>query len=318
MTSQLLQFARKQNVQLKTLDLNVVLHQVAALLSRLLGERIDLRSNLFPSPLWVEADAGMLEQVILNLSINARDAMQAGGILTLESTLVDWQKPMPDRFPEALPGHYACLSVKDAGHGMTEDVLSHLFEPFFTTKAAGKGTGLGLAAVYGIVQQHRGFITVESSIGKGSTFSLYLLWSNKAPQATVAEESPKTKQSSRHTILFVEDEDLLREVGVELLTNEGYRILAAADGVQALKLFEKEGAAIDLLISDMVMPGGISGLDLGTRLRQQRSDLRIVLMSGYSDEIVTAENNPQMQAEFIAKPFRYPELLRLIRRVLGG
>lgn len=317
-TSQLLQFARKQNVQLKTVDLNQVLQQTTALLSRLLGERIDLRTTLFPSPVWVDADAGMIEQVILNLSINARDAMPNGGSLFVESSVVDWNDPMPAGFPEALPGHYVRLSVKDSGHGMSEEVLSHLFEPFFTTKSAGKGTGLGLAAVYGIIQQHRGFLTVDTTTGKGSTFIVYLPWSDKAPQETPPKSSGVTRSGSLHGILFVEDEDLLREVGVEMLASEGYRIWTAANGQQALAVFEQESAAIDLLITDIVMPGGISGLELGQILRKKKEDLSVILMSGYSEEIVTAENSPHAHIEFIAKPFRYQELLQLIRNSLGA
>lgn len=316
-TSQLLLFARKQTVQMQTIDANAVLQQTASLLSRILGEHIDLRTKLSPFALWTEADSSMLDQVILNLCINARDAMPQGGMLELSSAMESWEGAPPERFPEAQPGRYVLLTVSDSGCGMSGDVLSHLFEPFFTTKDAGKGTGLGLAAVYGIVKQHHGFIVVDSTVGQGSTFRIYFPWSDKVqPPHDTSQQTANTEPTNPYTLLLVEDEDMLRQIGVAMLTSEGFRVLAVADGRQALRVFDAHHDEIDLLISDMVMPGGISGMDLATTLRVRNPKLPIILMSGYSEEIITAESNPQTHIEFLAKPFRYPELLLQIRRCL--
>lgn len=317
-TSQLLMFARKQTVQLQTLDLNSVVSQIVELLLRTLGEHIELRTDPAPGPLWIEADGSMLEQVIVNLCLNARDAMPHGGTLRISTSLDAWNGAAHAQFRETQPGEYVVLSVSDSGCGMSKEVLSHLFEPFFTTKETGKGTGLGLAAVYGIVQQHRGFITVDSEPGKGSTFHVYFPWSNKVPHPQPKSPPPPLSAvPSARTLLLVEDEVLLRQIGVEMLKAEGFHVLAAEEGRDALRLFDLHADEIDLVISDMVMPGGITGMQLATQLRSRKPTLPIILMSGYSEEIISAESNPQAATEFIAKPFRYPDLVELIRRSLS-
>ncbi len=317
MTSQLLMFARRQTVQIQPSELNGIVTQAMTLLAPLIGEQIMIWPELSTSPLTILADSGMMVQIILNLSLNARDAMPDGGMLRLITSGVDWNQPIPERFPEAKPGKYACLSVVDSGCGMNSEVLSHLFEPFFTTKDAGKGTGLGLAAVYGIVQQHQGFITVTSVENEGSTFNVYMPRTDKTPLPVSRKSAAPKPRSQPRTLLFVEDEPLLRKIGVEMLRAEGYHVIEAANGPDALALFEQHRANIDLLISDMVMPGGVSGLQLGTHLQRIKPGLPVILLSGYSEEIVSAENSEMFRTTFLAKPYRYPALLGLIERSLA-
>ena len=316
LTSQLLQFARRQAVQLRTVDLNASISKSVSLLRRLLGEHLTIKADLAPGSLWTEADAGMLDQVVMNLCINARDAMPKGGTLTIQTTLTEIREEDVQRTPQARPGRFVCLCVSDTGCGMSPAVLEHLFEPFFTTKEAGKGTGLGLAAVYGIVMQHRGFVKVDSVVSAGSSFRLYLPWSSKVAVPQARTEQSASRPIGAQTVLVVEDEELLRDIAVLMLQRQGYRVLSAADGVEALRLWEQHGPEIDLLISDMVMPGGLTGMALCERLLEHKPQLRVILMSGYSDEIIARESNPRANITLLAKPFRYQELLDITRQSL--
>jgi PAS domain S-box-containing protein len=315
-TSQLLMFARQKAVQLRTVDLNAALNQLVSLLRRLLGEHIVITVEFGGPPLFVEADAGMLDQIIMNLCLNARDSMPDGGRLTLATELVEWSAETAARHSEARPGTFVCLGVSDTGCGMSAELLEHIFEPFFTTKEAGRGTGLGLAAVYGLVKQHLGFVQVDSALGKGSRFRLYLPWSAKVayPQRSQPESRPKA--SATQTVLLVEDEEMLRKVGVQMLQRQGYRVIGAADGPDALRLWELHHEAIDLLISDMVMPGGLTGLQLAEQLRARKPQLQVILASGYSEEIIKQSAKSPASIAFLAKPFRFKELLELVQELL--
>lgn len=317
-TSQLLMFARRQAVQLQTMNLNSTLTRSVSLLRRLLHEHVTIRVELAPSELWVDADTGMIDQVVMNLCINARDAMPKGGTLTIRTSLTQWSEADVQKTPQARPGCFVCLSISDTGCGMSTEVMEHLFEPFFTTKPVGSGTGLGLAAVYGIIMQHRGFVLVDSVAGSGSTFRLYFPWS-----ATVTEQEDSTQQAApqamgTQTLLLVEDEEQLRNISVQMLQQQGYRVFAAADGDEAMRLWEQHGPTIDLLLSDMVMPGGLTGTALGEKLLQQKPQLKIILTSGYSEEIIELESKSQTQFTFLAKPFRYQQLLDTVRLALLG
>jgi len=317
-TSQLLMFARRQAVQLRALNLNSTLTKSVGLLRRLLHEHVTIRVELESGELWVDADEGMIDQVVMNLCINARDAMPKGGTLTMRTARTQWSEADVQKTPQARPGCFVCLSISDTGCGMSTEVMEHLFEPFFTTKPVGSGTGLGLAAVYGIVMQHSGFVLVDSVVGSGSTFRLYLPWS-----AAVAAKEDRTQQADSQargtqTLLLVEDEEQLRNISVQMLQQQGYRVFAAADGVEAMRLWEQHGPTIDLLLSDMVMPGGLTGTALGEKLLQQKPQLKVILTSGYSEEIIELESRSQAQFTFLAKPFRYQQLLDTVRLSLLG
>jgi len=317
-TSQLLMFARRQAVQLRTMNLNSTLTKSVGLLRRLLHEHVTIRVELESGELWVDADAGMLDQVVMNLCINARDAMPKGGTLTIRTALTQWREEDVQKTPQARRGCFVCLSISDTGCGMSPEVIEHLFEPFFTTKPVGSGTGLGLAAVYGIVMQHRGFVLVDSVVGSGSTFRLHLPWSAAVAAQEDRAQQPTSQAMGTQTLLLVEDEDQLRNISVQLLQQQGYRVFAAADGIEALRLWEQHGPTIDLLLSDMVMPGGLTGTALGEKLLQQKPQLKVILTSGYSEEIIELESKSQAHVTFLAKPFRYQQLLETVRLSLLG
>ena len=317
-TSQLLMFARRQAVQLRTMNLHSTLTRSVSLLRRLLHEHVTIRVELAPSELWVDADTGMIDQVVMNLCINARDAMPKGGTVTIRTSLTQWSEADVQKTPQARPGSFVCLSVSDTGCGMNAEVMDHLFEPFYTTKPVGSGTGLGLAAVYGIVMQHRGFVLVDSVVGSGSTFRLYFPWSTAVAAKEDSAQQTVPQAMGTQTLLLVEDEEQLRNISVQMLRQQGYRVFSAADGVEAMRLWEKHGPTIDLLLSDMVMPGGLTGMALGERCLQLKPQLKIILISGYSEEIIALESKSQAHVTFLAKPFRYQQLLDTVRLALLG
>jgi PAS domain S-box-containing protein len=318
LTQQLLMFARRQAIQTTTLELNGALAGLLQMLRRLLGEHINLKYVTSDSSLWIEVDAGMLDQAVINLCINARDAMSAGGTLTLATERVHFDAAAAEKIAEARPGAFACLQIGDTGCGMTADVMKHLFEPFFTTKEVGKGTGLGLASVHGIVHQHQGWVNVESVVGEGTTFRVYLPCSTKRTEAEAGAPDQAIRKGGSETILLVEDEEVVRKVSTKMLQKLGYRVLPAVDGHEALRLWHDHGGAIDLLFTDMVMPGGISGMELGEKLQQMKPGLKIVLMSGYSAEIMKSEARSTLGVAFLPKPFESKTLATIIRQCLDG
>jgi len=316
LTRQLLAFSRRQTMQTKVVDVNAIVRNVTRMLRRILGEDVAVRLTFAPGPAYVQADAGMLDQVLLNLAINARDAMPGGGQLTIETSLVDIDQDSVARDEQARPGSFVCLRVSDAGVGIPADDLPHIFEPFFTTKDVGKGTGLGLATTYGIVHQHDGWIEVDSEPGRGTTFRTFLPLA--AEGITTGQEPLDSAVPRGHgeTILVVEDEDEVRALVVESLASYGYQVLDAASGPQALEVWAAQGAVVDLLLTDVVMPGGLNGLALARRLRTDRPSLRVVYISGYllnvNDDGVLVEG-----VNYLAKPFSLPDLARLIHAQLG-
>jgi PAS domain S-box-containing protein len=318
LTRQLLIFSRRQAMQVKRLDLNEVLSNLLKMLRRLLGEHIDLLFQGGGTSLSVEADAGMMEQVVMNLCVNARDAMPGGGRLTLGTRRLDIDAESAKANPEARPGPFVCLTVTDTGTGMDEATMRHVFEPFFTTKEVGKGTGLGLATVYGIVKQHQGWVEVDSTVGKGSTFRVYLPAS--AGPAT-GEESSVTINDVRggtETILLVEDEATLRRMAALSLKKRGYTVLEAANGVEALKLWAEQQERVDLLLTDMVMPEGVTGLDLAGRLRKDKAALKVIVSSGYSADMATQDVLKERRIRFLPKPYEGATLLKVVRDCLDG
>ena len=316
MTRQLLAFSRMQVLQPRVLDLNSVVAEMGKMLPRLIGEHIEYSfspgENLSP----VKADPGQIEQVILNLAANARDAMPNGGHLSVQTSRISLNQAEAAKRPPIVPGNYVLLSVSDTGHGMDEATKTHIFEPFFTTKEVGKGTGLGLATVYGIVKQSGGFIWVESSPGAGTTFEIYL--PQAAGKAATAEQEEKTTPAPRgsETVLVVEDEAGVRELACQFLRVKGYQVLEAPGGVDALELARNHKGTIHLLLSDMVMPK-MNGGDLAARLREIRPEIRVAFMSGYSEfsRGHLAQGFPD--APVLQKPFSPASLVGIVREALA-
>ncbi|MGE0862588.1 MAG: PAS domain S-box protein [Vicinamibacterales bacterium] len=319
LTRQLLAFSRRQAMQVRDVDLNLVIRSVARMLERVLGEDLTLRFSFSQEPAIVSADAGMIDQVVLNLAINARDAMRRGGLLVVETALVELDATDAVRTGHR-PGPYACLRVTDTGSGIAAENLPHIFEPFFTTKDVGKGTGLGLATTYGIVQQHGGWIDVDSEVGRGTTFRVFLPRLAQArpatPPATVAA-APRPA-TGRESILVVEDEAEVRSLIVEALSGYGYHVLQAASGPLAVEVWRQYGSVIDLLITDMVMPDGMNGLELAEVLKRANPGLRIIYISGYLADVSQEELLQSEGAAYLAKPFSLPSLARLVRNALDA
>jgi two-component system cell cycle sensor histidine kinase/response regulator CckA len=310
---QLLAFSRKQVLQPQSLDVSRSIADLVPLLRRLTGEAILLEADLDPGAGWVHADLGQLEQVVLNLAFNARDAMPEGGRLTIA---VSGEEIGKDGGDLGLPaGRYVCLKVADTGSGMTDEVRTHLFEPFFTTKERDRGTGLGLATVYGIVRQSGGAIRVETQVGSGSTFTVYL------PRTEAPAEEPKTSEPMRvesngcEVILLAEDEDNIREPAREVLESRGYTVLEARDAIQALEVSRGWNGPIHLLVSDVVMPG-MSGSQLAAALDKERPETHVLFISGYSEDAIAQHGVLHAGRSFLQKPFPPGVLLRTVREIL--
>jgi len=313
---QLLLFSRRQVMQPRTLDLNEVVTNLAKMLQRIIGEDVRLQLNLHPTPLWTQADAGMLEQVLMNLAVNARDAMPEGGRLKLDTLENNVDETPAENNLNAAPGPYACLSVADNGLGIPADVLPRIFEPFFTTKEPGKGTGLGLATVFGIVQEHKGWINVYSEVGRGTTFRICLprLANLYGQEAATAELT--TSPGGHETILLVEDDGYLRASMRTALAQLGYRVLEATNGVEARLIWKQHRDAIDLLLTDLVMPGGINGMELSEKLLQERPGLKVIYASGYSVEVGRKDSRLDPGANLLNKPFAAHKLAQMVRNHL--
>jgi signal transduction histidine kinase len=316
MTRQLLAFSRMQVLQPRVIDLNGVVGEMGKMLPRLIGEHIEYAFSPDPKLASVQADPGQVEQVILNLAVNARDAMPNGGKLSVLTTNIFVDEGEAAKRPPMTPGRYVLLSVSDTGHGMDEATKAHIFEPFFTTKEIGKGTGLGLATVYGVVKQSGGFIWVESSLGGGTTFEIYLPQAAGKAANGDPEEKPSTIQGGNETVLVVEDEAGVRELACQFLRVKGYNVLEAEGGLAALEIARRHPGTIHLLLSDMVMPK-MSGGDLATRLKAIRPDTRIAFMSGYSEFSSGDVGKGFPEAPVLQKPFSPASLVEIVRDALA-
>jgi len=316
LTRQLLAFGRRHTIRLEPVNLNAIIGNLAKMLSRVIGEDITLRNQLEPHLEPVCADAGMMEQVIMNLVVNARDAMPKGGTLTMATRLCDIAAAHARLHQDARAGSFVCLSVCDTGCGMAPEVVSHLFEPFFTTKDVGKGTGLGLATVYGIIRQHSGWVEVTSAVGRGSEFRVYLPCARTAAPKVPGEPAPAKELGGKQTVLLVEDEEAVRNLAGVILTGHGYKVIEADCGATALELWQKRAGEIDVVVTDMVMPGGISGRDLAERLRQSRPGLGVVFTSGYSPSRAGQDKQLLKGLRFLPKPYNAETLLSAIRQEL--
>jgi CheY-like chemotaxis protein len=312
-------FSRKQVMQPRYIDLNEIISNVSPMIQRMLGEHIVLEFAPVPNLPAIYADPGMIEQVLVNLSINARDAMPGGGRLALSAAPRVLEPVACVVNPEARPGHVVCLSVTDTGTGMDNATLSHLFEPFFTTKTTGRGTGLGLATVYGIVKQHQGWIIVDSKIGRGSAFTIFLPCVARAADIAPPPARPSLPAASGdETLLVVEDEPSLRELVVRVLELCGYHIYQAKNGVEALEVWARHKEEIDLLLTDMVMPEGMTGRQLAERLQQEDPALKVIYTSGYSPGMAGKDIALLEGFNFLAKPYPPSRLAQVVRECLDG
>jgi signal transduction histidine kinase len=316
LTRQLLAFSRKQILQPKVIDLNALVVEMERLLRRVIGERFDLQSHPDADNGRVKADPSQLEQVVLNLGVNARDAMPRGGKLIIRTANVSLDRQAASELSASLkPGDYVELSVTDTGAGMDEETMSHIFEPFFTTKGPGKGTGLGLATVYGIVRQTGGGISVESELGKGSTFRIYLPVESAPVDYTRIPLLPVEKSDNFETVLVVEDEDIVRELVCDVLEHQGYNVLCARDGIEALNLAGDYDGEIHLLVTDVIMPH-MNGHELAAKLCALRPDMKVLYVSGYSDNDIGDHGTLDPRHELLQKPFTPQVLARKIRDVI--
>lgn len=317
LTRQLLAFSRRQMLSLRVTDVNGLVSDMARMLTRIIGEHVKISVKLHPEPCPAQVDPGQMEQVVMNLAVNARDAMPRGGNLALETEVII---PPGEYFaarPEIPKGRLVCLKVRDTGCGMDESVKSRLFEPFFTTKEPGRGTGLGLSMVFGVVKQFRGDIEVESEPGKGSQFAIYLPFAKERPAPVPEAGGGLAPPKGRETVLFVEDDGSLRRLGERVLRETGYTVLVAADGQEAIRLMERHGRPVDLLITDVVMPG-MTGRELAAELARRNLVRRTLYMSGYAGEATVNQGIPPPEAAFINKPFNLGGITRKIREVLDN
>jgi signal transduction histidine kinase/DNA-binding response OmpR family regulator len=320
LTRQLLAFSRKQMMQSQPADLNNVVLNLKKMLERIITEDIQVECHYAPGLPLVQADIGMLEQVLVNLAVNARDAMPHGGRLFIATESIALDAASAQSHPEGRPGQFVCVTVRDTGSGISPQNLPRIFDPFFTTKQVGKGTGLGLATAYGILKQHEGWIEVSSQVGVGSTFTFFLPALQSALQPANAQTPPLPLPHGRETVLLVEDEASVRSVTRRQLEHSGYHILEAGSGSEAMKLWETSSAEIDLLLTDLIMPGGISGRALAQNLRADKPSLKIIFHSGYGGADLGDDTTflHQPDSAFLQKPCTPQELVFAVRRCLDG
>jgi PAS domain S-box-containing protein len=319
LTGQLLAFSRQQPLQMRDLDLNEVVGNMTRILQRILGEDIRARMNFASRALYLHADAGMLDQVLLNLAVNARDAMPRGGVLEISTAIEEITPAALAQRGQGRAGMFACLTVSDNGSGIPAEVLPRVFEPFFTTKEFGKGSGLGLATVYGIVQQHQGWVEAASEVGRGSTFRVYLPCLGSGPEkAAPRVEAPAAPKGGSETILLVEDEPALRLLAQKVLEQQGYKVYDAGSGVEAVAVWEEHPGEIQLLLTDIVMPDGLNGIELASQLRGEVPGLKVLYMSGYSAEFAGKDVALEDGVNFLSKPFNPARLVATVRSVLDA
>lgn len=312
LTRQLLLFSRKQVMEFQTVDLNRIVNELSKMLGRVLGEDVELNFDCDAEPQPIHADPGMIEQVIMNLSVNARDAMPEGGSLTISTRPVLFEES-PGEHPQGREGRFSCLTVTDDGVGMPPEIRNQIFDPFFTTKEVGKGTGLGLSNVHGIVSQHQGWIEVESESGEGTTFRMYFPMVEMEESVNREPVFENGELRGSETVLVVEDEKPLRLMLENALGRYGYRVLVAVDGPDALRIWEEHEDEVDLVLTDLVMPGGLTGMELADRIRSQRSEMKIIFMSGYSADLAGKHLSSREGFAFLQKPFPLQKLMITLR-----
>jgi CheY-like chemotaxis protein len=315
LTQRLLAFARKQNLEAAAFDLNELVVGMGDLLHRTLGAHVTVEPRLAADPPLALADRSQLESALLNLAINGRDAMAAGGVLTIETARTRLDESEASSAGIAA-GDYVMLSVTDSGVGMTPEVLARAYEPFFTTKEVGKGTGLGLSMVYGFVKQSGGHVHIDSEVGRGTTVKIFLPQAPSGAQQAEPQESARVIPGGRETVLVVEDDAQVRRLTASRLEDLGYRVVQCADGARALQVIES-AQSVDLLFSDVVMPGGLNGRELAEAARQRRPNLRILLTSGYADGALAERAANSATFSILTKPYTKRALAERIRAALG-
>ncbi len=314
LTRQLLAFSRKQLLELKVVDVNAVIADMERLLRPLIGESIELVTRLSADAGLTRADTGQLEQVLMNLVVNAKDSMAEHGKITIQSSHVDVRPNMGEhRFIQ--PGTYSVISVSDTGHGMDQETMSRIFEPFFTTKEKGKGTGLGLSTVYGIVKQSNGYVFADSQVGSGTTFYVYLPSVQDALEESDPNMTTEPEMGGCETVLLVEDEESVRELVKVTLSSRGYKVLEAGDGESGLRLAAETKEPIDILITDVMMPG-MGGRELATKLSAIRLGICVLYLSGYTEDVVVTPGALGPGTAFLQKPFTLQHLAKKVREVL--
>jgi CheY-like chemotaxis protein len=317
LTKQLLAFSRQQVLTPAVLSLNTLASDMESMLPRLLGEDIAVSLALDPNLGSVKADPSQIEQVIMNLAVNARDAMPEGGKLKIRTANVEFDQSYTRSHPGSKAGHYVLLAVTDTGTGMDAATLMHIFEPFFTTKERGKGTGLGLATVYGIVKQSRGYIWVDSTPGKGTSFEIYLQRHQGQPAIEEQQVDPGEKPRCSENILLVEDAEPLRKLAQAFLEAAGFRVLSAGSGEEALDVAARSGVTFDLLLTDVIMPG-MNGRILAEQLSPRQPGMKVLYMSGYTDSFIAGHGVLDPGTHLLHKPFTEEVLIRKAREVLDG
>jgi two-component system, cell cycle sensor histidine kinase and response regulator CckA len=319
LTRQLLFFSRKRPIERTLVDLNATVAEVATMLKRLIGEHIDLGLELAPDLPKVEADISMIEQVLINLSVNARDAMPEGGKLTISSAAIELDQNDLRAKPDIQPGRFVCLRVEDTGCGIPPEIMPRIFEPFFTTKEVGKGTGLGLATIFGIVKQHQGWLDVETHVGKGTRFTVFLPIAASAGESANQARVEETRSAGgSETILLVEDDASVRDFAVAVLAPLGYRVLQARSGVEALEVWQWHSERIKLLLTDVVMPDHMTGPALAKILVARKPGLAVIFTSGYSEEMMNQVCSPNPDICFIHKPYSPRQLSTAVRETLDA
>jgi CheY-like chemotaxis protein len=316
LTRQLLAFSRQQVLTPAVLDLNELVADMVKMLPRLIGEDVNVTTEMAADLGRVKADQGQIEQVIMNLAVNARDAMPGGGSLRIETSNRDLDQAYVRQHPGARTGRYVMLAVVDSGMGIDGETLAHIFEPFFTTKEVGKGTGLGLATVYGVVKQSEGYIWVDSELGKGASFQIFLprVEEEKATPPAIKDDDKEAANGSE-TVLLVEDSEPLRVLTQSFLESHGFEVMAAQDGEEALQLEAREPRNIDLLVTDVVMPG-MNGRVLAERLLSRQPKLKVLYISGYTDTFVAVHGVLERGMTLLHKPYTEDELIQKVRGML--
>jgi PAS domain S-box-containing protein len=317
LTDQLLTFARRRHMDAHIIQLNELVVSITDMLRRTLGEHIALSTSLARDVWLTRADPSQFQSAIVNMAVNARDAMPEGGRLVVETRNIQLDADHVDIHSELKPGHYVQLSISDTGTGMPPEVRDRVFEPFFTTKEKGRGTGLGLAMVYGFVKQSGGHLTLYSEVGQGTTINLYFPRSNGAPSVPAAERKGHVDPQARETILVVEDDERVRQLTIRRLTMIGYQVVEAGDGPTALDILRRE-QAIDLVFTDLIMPGGLSGREVAIQARQLRPGIKVLLTSGYADELVRGDDLQRERLTVLRKPYQLADLVAALRDILGG
>jgi two-component system, cell cycle sensor histidine kinase and response regulator CckA len=317
LTRQLLMFSRKQLAQRQLIDLSEAVKESSAMLRVLIGEAVRLQVDCASGLPAIYADPGMIQQILINLAANARDAMPKGGDLHVTSSLAEVSAAHAERVSEARPGRFVCLSVRDTGSGIEAATLEHIFEPFFTTKEAGKGTGLGLATVYGIAKQHLGWVEVSSELGQGSAFSVFFPAASKAAESST-DFFKNPVAGGSETILVVEDEAPLRELVVEVLLQYGYQTLEATSGAHALEIWGAKRDQIDLVLTDVMMPEGVSGRDLAERILSEDARMKVIYTSGYPMDVLGRDFFQKEGITFLQKPYHPQTLAKAVRQCLDS